>query len=195
LKIVTCHLGNGASIAAVDGGRSVDTSMGLTPLAGIMMGTRCGDVDPAIAQYIMRKTDMDIFAFVDVMNKQSGLLGVSGLSSDMRDITAATKEGNKRAALALEMFCYQIRKYIGAYAAAMAGLDCVVITAGIGENTPLIREKLAEGMEFLGLAVDSEKNNRPAGDYVVSPDEARCAMVVVATDEERVIALETMELL
>jgi len=195
LKIVTCHLGNGASIAAVKHGKSIDTSMGMTPLAGIMMGTRAGDIDPALAGYIMDKTGMDIHTFTEMLNKESGLYGISGLSSDMRDITAAAESGHARAKLALEMFCYHVRKYIGAYAVAMGGLDCVVITAGIGENTPLIRTLIAQDMDFLGLACDESKNNRPAGNYIISPDGAKVTMCVVATDEEKVIALETQELL
>jgi len=196
LKIVTCHLGNGASITAVCHGKSIDTSMGLTPLAGIMMGTRSGDIDPAIAQYIMQKTGMSIQKFTEMMNKESGLLGVSGLSSDMRDIvTAATRKQDPRARLALDMFCYQVRKYIGAYAAAMGGLDAVVITAGIGENTPLIRTLITENMGFLGMGIDEVRNQRPSGDYIVSPDGAKVTTLVIATDEERVIALETVELL
>nr|MDD6336542.1 acetate kinase [bacterium] len=194
LKTVTCHLGNGASITAVDGGKSVDTSMGLTPLAGIMMGTRSGDIDPAIMEYMMEKTGMSIKEMTRVLNKESGLLGISGISSDMRDCTAAREE-NPRAELAIDMFCYRVRRFIGAYAALMGGLDAVVFTAGIGENTPYIRKRCCEGLAFMGVEIDDAKNNRPAGDFICSPDGAKVTVMTIATDEEKVIARETRALL
>ncbi|MBC8530970.1 acetate/propionate family kinase [Gehongia tenuis] len=194
LKIVTCHLGNGSSVSAVDGGRSVDTSMGLTPLEGLMMGTRCGDMDPAIVKYLMDRDHLSIEDVDKILNKKSGLLGVSDLSSDMRDITSAAASGNEDAANALEMFCYRIKKYIGAYAAAMGGLDVIVLTAGIGENVAIVREKVLSGLEFLGVKMDKVKNESRPKDVLISTDDSKVKVLVIATDEEMTIARDTQRL-
>ncbi len=194
LKIVTCHLGNGSSVSAVDGGKSVDTSMGLTPLEGLMMGTRCGDMDPAIVKYLMDRDNLSIEDVDKILNKKSGLLGVSDLSSDMRDITSAAASGNEDAANALEMFCYRIKKYIGAYAAAMGGLDVIVLTAGIGENVAIVREKVLSGLEFLGVKMDKVKNESRPKDVLISTDDSKVKVLVIATDEEMTIARDTQRL-
>ena len=201
LKIVTCHLGNGSSITAVDGGKSVDTSMGMTPLAGVPMGTRTGDLDPAILKYLMELDieEEDAFTIQDldtILNKQSGVLGISGVSSDFRDLAAATKEGNKRAKLALKMFTYSIRKYIGSYAAAMGGIDAIVFTAGIGENTIDVREECLRGLEFLGAELDPARNeacNHVGGE--ISTDDSRVKILIIPTNEELAIARETARLI
>lgn len=200
LKIVTCHLGNGSSITAVDGGKSVDTSMGMTPLAGVPMGTRTGDLDPAILKYLMELDldEEDAFSIQDldtIMNKQSGVLGISGVSSDFRDLAAAANEGNKRARLALKMFTYNVRKYIGSYAAAMGGLDCIVFTAGIGENTSDVRAECVEGLEFLGAELDPARNeefNHIGGE--ISKEGSRVKILIIPTNEELAIARETARL-
>ncbi len=191
LKIVTCHLGNGSSIAAVDQGRSIDTSMGMTPLAGICMGTRCGDIDPALVTFIMEREDLDMRGVESLMNKFSGVIGVSGVSSDFRDLHVAADAGNVRAALALEMFTYQCRKFIGAYAAAMGGLDAIIFTAGIGENTASIRARACEGLEFLGVGIDPVRNACRGIERDVSTDEARVRVLSIPTNEELAIAEET----
>lgn len=192
LKIVTCHLGNGASVCAVDGGKSVDTSMGFTPLEGLIMGTRCGSIDPAIVEFIMNKKGYDIKQVVNYMNKKSGVLGISGLSSDFRDLWVAwdTKK-NERAKIALDAFCYAVKKYIGAYAAAMGGLDVIAITAGIGENDPRVREMITEGLEFLGAEIDKSKNDFKGEEHIISKDDSKVAIICVMTDEELKIAQET----
>lgn len=192
LKVVTCHLGNGCSLAAVDGGLSVDTSMGLTPLEGVLMGTRCGDIDPAIILFIQDAAGLDIGGMDRLLNKESGLLGLCG-KSDMRDIEAAAEEGDELARNALEVFVYRIVKKIGAYAAAMKGLDAVVFTAGIGENSPLIRRRVAEHFAFLGLELDPRKNE--AGEAVISTPSSKVAMLVIPTDEELLIARDTVRLI
>ena len=166
LKMVTCHLGNGSSITAVDGGRCVDTSMGLTPLAGVLMGTRCGDVDPSVVTYMEQKMGIHGQEMADYLNKQCGLLGVSGVSSDKRDVEAAAAAGNERAKLASDMLNYQIKKFVGAYAAAMGGLDCVVFTGGIGENDAHVRSEVCKNMEFLGIRLDEEKNRQRGADIL-----------------------------
>ncbi len=192
LKIITCHLGNGASIAAIDKGRCVDTSMGFTPLAGICMGTRCGDIDPAIVTFLMENENMDRGAIDDLMNKESGLVGISGVSSDLRDLYTAAGEGHRRASLALDMFKYQCRKYIGSYAAAMGGVDIVVFTAGIGENSADIRFGACEGLGYMGIKIDPYKNSAVHGrEAVISTDETRVKVLVVPTNEELAIARET----
>ena len=192
LKIVTCHLGNGSSIAAVDQGKSIDTSMGMTPLAGICMGTRTGDIDPAIVTFLMNKENLNTKDIDNILNKKSGVYGISGVSSDFRDLRAAQQEGNKRADLALKMFIYQCKKFIGSYAAAMGGLDAVVFTAGVGENTAFIREEAVEGLEFMGLEIDKEKNQSVrAVEAIVSPEHARAKILLIPTNEELAIALET----
>ena len=195
LKMVTCHLGNGSSITAVDGGKCVDTSMGLTPLAGVLMGTRCGDVDPSVVTYMEQKLGFHGQEMADYLNKQSGLLGVSGVSSDMRDVTNAAKAGNERAKLATDMLKYQIKKYIGSYAAAMGGLDCVVFTGGIGENDHEVRADVCEGLEFLGIQLDAQKNLQRGADILDLSAEGSCVKVLmVCTNEELMIARDTLAL-
>ncbi len=197
LKIVTCHLGNGSSITAVDGGKCVDTSMGFTPLAGVPMGTRSGDIDYAAAEYIARKEGMDVSQMLAYLNKKCGMLGVSGVSSDFRDLTAASDEGNKRAKLALDMFSYACKKYVGAYAAAMNGMDCLVFTAGVGENTPCVRKGICENMQYLGLEIDEEKNAGKNTGAIrdITGKNSKVKVLIIPTNEELVIARETMELL
>ena len=192
MKIITCHLGNGSSIAAVKNGRCFDTSMGLTPLAGICMGTRCGDIDPAIVSFLMEKEKLEPKAIDDLMNKKSGVAGVSGVSSDFRDLYSAAGEGNKRAALALDMFKYQLRRFIGAYAAAMGGVDAVVFTAGIGENTPDIRYGACHGLGYMGIQLDPYKNVAvKSREAIVSTDDSPVKVMVIPTNEELAIAQET----
>ncbi|MBQ8657768.1 MAG: acetate kinase [Clostridia bacterium] len=197
LKIVTCHLGNGSSITAVDGGKCVDTSMGFTPLAGVPMGTRSGDIDFAAAEYLAKKEGMDVSEAVTYLNKKCGMLGVSGVSSDFRDLTAAKASGNKRAALALDLFIYNCKKYVGAYAAAMNGVDCIVFTAGVGENTPSVREGICENMSYLSLAIDKEKNLQKNDGSIrdISAKDSKVKVLIIPTNEELVIARETVELL
>ena len=197
LKIVTCHLGNGSSITAVDGGKCVDTSMGFTPLAGVPMGTRSGDIDFAAAEYVAKKEGWDIAKANTYLNKKCGMLGVSGVSSDFRDLRAAAAEGNHRAQLALDMFAYACKKYVGAYAAAMNGVDCIVFTAGVGENTPSVREAICENMQYLGLAIDKEKNMQPNNGAIrdISAEGSKVKVLIIPTNEELVIARETVELL
>ena len=194
LKIVTCHLGNGSSITAVDGGKSVDTSMGFTPLGGLPMGTRCGNIDPSLAFYIMDKEHLDIDGINDLMNKKSGMIGLSGISSDFRDLWAAQREGNKRAELALNVFMYSVKKYIGSYAAAMGGLDVLVFTAGIGENDGRIRATICEGLEFLGIEIDLERNSKSGVEAVISKDSAKVKVLSIPTNEELMIARDTLEI-
>ena len=194
LKLVTCHLGNGSSVTAVDHGKSVDTSMGFTPLEGVMMGTRCGSLDPAILTFLMHQGGLDADAIDRLMNKDSGLRGVSGVSSDFRDLSAAIEQGNKRAELAVDMFYYSVKKYIGAYAAAMGGLDAVVFTAGIGENNSDGRLQIVKGLEFMGIQIDQEKNSRRGVALDVSAQDASVRTLVIPTDEEMMIAMDTMEL-
>ena len=193
-KIVTCHLGNGSSISAVKDGKVVDTSMGFTPLAGVLMGTRCGDIDPAIVPFIMEKEGFTPDEMNAYMNKKCGFLGISGVSSDCRDLEVAIAAGNERAALALRMFGYQIKKFIGAYAAAMGGLDAIVFTAGIGENTPSVRAFACEGLEYLGVGFDSNANNsvaRPIGVTCLNTPDSSVKVYLIPTNEELVIASDT----
>jgi acetate kinase len=196
VKAITCHLGNGASICAIKNGKSVDTSMGLTPVEGLIMGTRTGDLDLGALLYIMRKKDLDLEAANNLINKKSGFLGISGISSDMRDVeTAAWKEGNKRAELALEMYIYRIKKYIGAYAAAMGGVDMIVFTGGVGENSPESREAVCKGLEFLGVTFDPEKNTGLRGKLdMISKHDSKVKVMVVPTNEELVIAKDTLRI-
>ena len=194
LKIITCHLGNGSSVAAVKNGRVIDTTMGLTPLAGILMGTRSGDLDPAIVTFLMEKENLDIDGINEVLNKKSGVFGVSGVSSDFRDLDAASKEGNKRAQAALKMFSYGIKKYIGAYCAAMGGTDAVVFTAGVGENDGAMRAAIVDGLEFLGIKIDAEKNKLRGEAIDISAEGASVRTLVIPTDEEMMIATETERL-
>ena len=192
-KIVTCHIGNGSSITAVKDGKCVDTSMGFTPLDGIMMGTRCGAIDPAIVPFIMEKKNMTAKEVESYMNKQCGFVGISGIGSDCRDISRGMAEGNERATLTFDMLCYQIKKYIGAYSAAMGGLDAIVFTAGIGEHVSYIREHALSGLEYLGVKFDKEKNIFPHSDVPVklSTDDSRVAVYMIPTNEELVIAQDT----
>ncbi len=195
LKIITCHIGNGASVAAIKDGKVMDTSMGLTPLAGVMMGSRSGDIDASAVTYIMDKLGKTPQQMADYLNKESGVLGISGISSDMRDVEAAAKEGNERAKLALQMYAYRIKKYIGAYAAAMGGVDVIVWTAGVGENQTGMRAEACEGLEFLGIEIDREKNAAVRSrEELISTPESKVKVYVVPTDEEIVIARDTMEL-
>jgi len=194
-KIITCHLGNGASIAAIKDGISVDTSMGLTPVEGLIMGTRCGDLDLGVLTFIMEKENIGFAAANTLINKHSGVLGVSGVSSDMREVEAASANGNNRAKLALEMYNYRIRKYIGAYAAVMGGVDIIVFTGGIGENADSTREGISKNFEYLGLEFDSEKNKGSRGEEIVlSTESSKVKVIVVPTDEELVIAQDTLEI-
>lgn len=195
LKTITCHLGNGASVDAVTGGKAIDTSMGFTPLAGLLMGTRSGDIDPAVVTYIMEKENISPeHANHEFLNKESGLLGVSGLSSDMRDIVRAMNEGHERAKLAFDMFCYRVQKYIGAFMVAMEGLDALVFTAGIGENQGEVREAICKRLEFLGVKLDLEKNKRPKQEMIISTPDSKINVLVIPTNEELVIARETVTL-
>ena len=195
-RIITCHLGNGSSIAAVKGGKCIDTSMGLTPLEGVPMGTRCGDMDPAIVTYLMDKLGLDKKGIDTYMNKKSGVLGISGVSSDFRDLDEAAKAGNERAQLALKTFAYKVKKYIGAYAAALGGVDAIVFTAGVGENDRAIREAIAGDLGYLGVAFDREANlTCPRGEEAeISAKDSRVKVFVIPTDEEMVIARDTAAL-
>ncbi len=193
LRIITCHLGNGSSLAAVKDGKCIDTSMGITPLEGVVMGTRSGSLDPAVVQFIANNEHKSVDEVLDILNKKSGLVGLSGISSDMRDIDAAAEKGNEDAITAREMLVYGIRKYIGAYAAAMNGVDVIVFTAGIGENNINIRRLVMEGFEYLGAKLDAGKNNTRE-EAVISTDDSRVKIVVIPTNEEIVIARDTLEL-
>ena len=195
-RVITCHLGNGSSIAAVKGGKCIDTSMGLTPLEGVPMGTRCGDMDPAIVTYLMDKLNLDRKGVDTYMNKKSGVLGISGVSSDFRDLGEAAAQGNERAKLALNTFAYKVKKYIGAYAAALGGVDAIVFTAGVGENDRNIREAIAGELGYLGVELDREYNQTcPRGEEVeISTKESRVKVFVIPTDEEMVIARDTAAL-
>ncbi|MDP4093737.1 MAG: acetate kinase [Bacillota bacterium] len=195
MKIVTCHLGNGASICAVKNGKSVDTSMGFSPLAGLAMGTRSGTIDPAVVKFLMEKEKMSIKDVDDYLNKKSGVLGISGVSSDFRDIEAAANEGNERAALAMDIFCYRVKKYIGEYSAVMDGVDAVVFTAGIGENNGLVRSKAVKGLEYLGIEIDDEKNQVKGKEMDISASGAKVRTLVIPTNEELAIARETLGLI
>ena len=194
-RIITCHIGNGGSIAAVLNGKVLDTSMGLTPLAGLMMGSRCGDIDASAVTYLMDKLNMKPQEMADFLNKKSGVLGITGISSDMRDIENAANEGNEKAQLALRMYEYRIKKYIGAYTAAMGGVDAIVFTAGVGENQTDLREEACKNLEYLGIKINKEVNDKVRGEEaVISTDDSKVKVVVVPTDEEIVIARDTMEL-
>ena len=191
LKLISCHLGNGSSITAIDGGKSVDTSMGFTPLAGLPMGTRAGDLDAGILQYLMNKHGMNIDEMLNVLNKKSGVEGISAISSDFRDLENAEAQGNQRAELALRVFDYSVKKYIGAYAAAMGGVDAVIFTAGVGENGPETRESACAGLEFLGIKIDPEKDKVRGKEMDVSADDAKVRDLVIPTNEELMIAMDT----
>ena len=194
LKLISCHLGNGSSVTAVDGGKSVDTSMGFTPLAGLPMGTRSGDLDAGILQYVMNKYNMNIDEMLNVLNKKSGVQGVSGVSSDFRDLENAHKEGNERAGLAVDMFNYGVKKLIGAYAAAMGGVDAIIFTAGVGENSANQRLAIASGLEFMGVKMDAEANNVRGKETVISAADSKVKVLLIPTNEELMIAKDTAAL-
>lgn len=193
-KIVVCHIGNGASVSAVLNGKSVDTSMGLTPLEGLIMGTRSGDIDPAIVEFIAHKENLTVEQVLNVLNKKSGVLGMSGVSSDFRDLDKAADEGNELAKVTLSAFCYRVAKYVGAYAAAMNGVDVVAFTAGVGENSASVRAEVCSYLEFLGLKVDPEKNNVRGVEQVITTEDSKVKAVLIPTNEELAIARETVAL-
>ena len=193
-RLIVAHLGNGASISAVLDGKCVDTSMGLTPLEGLVMGTRSGDIDPAIMEFIAKKENLDIAGIMNVLNKKSGVEGVSGVSSDFRDLEAAAKAGNKRAELAIDVFAYRVAKYVGAYTAAMNGVDNIVFTAGIGENCALVRTKVCSYLGYLGITIDEEANGKRGEEIVISTPDSKVKVLVVPTNEELAIARETVAL-
>ena len=194
-KVITCHLGNGSSIAAVKDGKCVDTSMSFTPLGGVPMGTRTGDLDPAILEYLAGKLNVGISELVTICNKKSGVSGVSGVSSDFRDLTKASQEGNHRAQLALDMFAYSCKKYIGSYAAAMGGVDCIVFTAGIGEHDDWVRKSVASDLEYMGVVIDQEKNANPTdGICDITGEGSKVKVLIIPTNEELVIARDAMKL-
>ncbi|WP_413379078.1 acetate kinase [Alkalihalobacillus sp. 1P02AB] len=194
LRLISCHLGNGASIAAIDGGKSIDTSMGFTPLAGVTMGTRSGDVDPALIPYIMEKTGKDAYEVINVLNKESGMLGVTGFSSDLRDIESEAEAGNERAELALEVFTSRIHKYIGSYAASMKGVDAIIFTAGIGENSDVIRERVLEGLEYMGVYWDPSLNKVRGKEAFLNYPHSPVKVIIIPTNEEVMIARDTVRL-
>lgn len=194
LKMITCHLGNGASITAIDGGKSIDTSMGFTPLEGLTMGTRCGNLDPAIVTFLEEQEGLSFREVNELLNKKSGVLGISGVSSDFRDIEEAAKQGNKRAQLALDVFAHDVKKYIGSYAAILNGLDVLVFTAGLGENSIEMREKICQKLDFLGIKLDPEKNRVRGEEAEVQAADSRVRILVIPTNEELLIARDTAEI-
>lgn len=194
LKLISCHLGNGSSITAIQAGESIETSMGFTPLEGLMMGTRSGDLDPAIVSYIMQKENLTSEEINDFLNKKCGVLGLSGVSSDFRDIENAAEQGNYRAKLALDVFAHDVKKYIGAYAAVLNGADAIIFTAGLGENSPEMREMVSKKLDYLGVLLDSEKNKVRGKEVDVSIPQANCRVLVIPTNEELMIALDTEEI-
>ena len=193
-KLIVAHLGNGASISAVKNGKCVDTSMGLTPLEGLVMGTRSGDIDPAIMEFIAKKENLDIAGVMNVLNKKSGVQGISKLSSDFRDLEEGMEQGNELCAAAMEVFCYRVAKYIGAYVAALNGVDAIAFTAGIGENAPIVRTKVCEYRGYLGIALDEEQNNKRGEDLVISTPDSKVKVCIIPTNEELAIARETVAL-
>lgn len=193
-KIIVAHLGNGASVSAVFNGKCVDTSMGLTPLEGLVMGTRSGDIDPAIMEFIAKKENLDIAGVMNVLNKKSGVQGISGLSSDFRDLEDAMAEGNKAATNAIEVFCYRVAKYIGSYVAAMNGVDAIAFTAGIGENGDIIRDKVLGYLGYLGITLDAEANKVRGKDMMISTPDSKVKVAVIPTNEELAICRETVAL-
>ena len=194
-KIIVAHLGNGASISAVLNGKCVDTSMGLTPLEGLVMGTRSGDIDPAIMEFIAKKENLDIAGIMDILNKKSGVQGISQLSSDFRDLEEGMEKGNELAKDAIDVFCYRVAKYIGSYAAAMNGVDVIAFTAGIGENAPMIREKVMGYLGYLGISIDKSANGNRGKDLVISTPDSKVKVCIIPTNEELAIARETVALL
>ena len=193
-KIISCHLGNGSSLSAVVDGKDTDTSMGLGPLAGFSMGTRAGDIDATIVEYLMKRYNYSIEEMLTILNKKSGVLGVSGVSSDFRDLDKAAAEGNERAQLALDKFHYEVKKYIGSYAAAMGGCDAIVFTAGVGENSIDTRAAICEGLEYMGVKIDPERNKVRGGEHLISTDDSKVKVYVIATNEELVIARDTRDI-
>jgi len=189
LKIITAHLGNGCSMAAIKDGKSIDTTMGFTPLEGLLMGTRCGDIDPSIITFLMSKEGLTLFEANTLLNKHSGLMGVSGVSSDMREILSALEDNDKKAKFAFDIFCYRIKKYLGAYSAAMGGLDAFVFTGGIGENSSKVRNEVCSDLEFLGIEIDIQKNNSQS--EIISADSSKVKVFCLPTNEELVIATDT----
>lgn len=194
IKMITCHLGNGASLAAIDGGKSVDTTMGFTPLAGVVMGTRCGDIDPAIVPFLAKEAGMSIQEVDTLMNKKSGVLGLSELSSDFRDLEGAAEKGNKKAQLALDVFDYRVRTAIGSYVAALNGTDAIIFTAGLGENSGAHRAAICEGLSYLGIKIDAEKNAKRGEALEISTPDSKVKVFVIPTDEELMIARDTKEI-
>lgn len=194
LKTIVCHLGNGASICAVKYGKSVDTSMGLTPLDGLVMGTRSGTIDPAVVEFLAQKEQKTISEVLDILNKKSGVFGVSGVSSDFRDLEQAIREGNERAAIAMEVFCYRVAQYVGSYTAVMNGVDAIAFTAGVGENNSTVRKKVCEYLGYLGVVLDDTKNQIRGEDTIISAFDSKVAVLVVPTNEELAIARETVAL-
>ena len=190
-KIIVCHIGNGASCCAVLNGESVDTSMGLSPLEGLVMGTRSGDIDPSAVEYMAKKEGLDFAGVMNVLNKESGALGISGISSDFRDLIAASGEGNKRAQLAMDMIAYRIAKYVGAYAAAMNGVDMICFTAGLGENNAGLRQAVCDHLGFMGVELDASRNDGPSEDKLISSDSSKVKVFVIPTNEEVMIARDT----
>lgn len=196
LRLITCHLGNGASVCAIKNGISLDTSMGFTPLAGLAMGTRSGTIDPAVIFFLMEKGNMTIKEVNEYLNKKSGVLGISGVSSDFRDIQAAAEEGNERAQLAIDIFCYRVKKYIGEYSTVIEGLDAIIFTAGIGENNDLVRSKIVSGLDYLGISIDQDKNKIAIGKEIdISTTDTKVKTLVIPTNEELAIARETLKLI
>ncbi len=194
IRLINCHLGNGSSLSAVKDGKCQDTSMGLSPLAGVCMGTRSGDIDPTVCQFLMNKYGLSADQMLTELNKKSGVLALSGVSSDFRDIEAAAEQGNEDAALALDKFAYEVRKYIGAYAAALGGCDCLVFTAGVGENSAEMRARICEGLEYMGVKLDARKNRVRGEEALISADDSRVQVWVIPTNEELMIAQDTAEL-
>lgn len=194
IKLISCHLGNGSSIAAISNGKSIDTSMGFTPLEGLTMGTRCGDIDPAIIKFIMEKEDMDASSADNILQKKSGVLGISGVSSDFRDIEDSAASGGERAQLALDIFAMKVKKYIGSYLAELNGADAIIFTAGIGENGVDMRKKIVENLDAIGIKIDEEKNNIRGKEAIVSADDSKIKILVIPTDEELMIAKDTVEI-
>jgi len=194
LKLISCHLGNGSSVTAIKGGKCIETSMGFTPLSGLLMGTRCGDMDPAIVSYIMGKENIGAEQINDYLNKKCGVLGVSGVSSDFRDVEVEANLGNYRAQLALDIFVHDVKKYIGAYAAALDGVDAIIFTAGVGENSSTMRAAICDKMSYLGVSLDQEKNKIRGEEIDISESNAPCRVFVIPTNEELMIALDTFEL-
>ena len=195
-RIITAHIGNGASLAAIKDGKSIDTSMGMTPVEGLIMGTRSGDVDPGVIYYIMEKENMGTKGISTLLNKFSGMLGLSGVSSDMREIEAAIKDGNQRAIMAMKTYCYRIKKYIGSYAAVLGGVDILVFTGGVGENQAITRSTVCKDLEFMGVKLNEEVNaSSPATEVIISEPDSKVKVVIIPTDEEFTIANDTMEIL